>query len=51
MCCVNEMICNVLLVIWNGFCIIMNYVYNYFCGYIIIYMEMILVYIEIWKYF
>lgn len=37
MCCVNEMICNVLLVIWNGFCIIMNYVlflllYNYIYG-------------------
>lgn len=49
MCCVNEMICNALLAIWNGFCIIMNHVHNYFCGHIIIYMEMILVYTETWK--
>lgn len=37
MCCVNEMICNALLAIWNGFCIIMNYVllllsHNYIYG-------------------
>lgn len=37
MCCVNEMICNALLAIWNGFCIIMNHVHNYFCCHIIIY--------------
>lgn len=49
MCCVNEMICNALLAIWNGFCIIMNHVHNYFCCNIIIYMEMILVYTETWK--
>lgn len=49
MCCVNEMICNALLAIWNGFCIIMNHVHNYFCCHIIIYMEMILVYTETWK--
>lgn len=50
MCCANEMICNALLAIWNGFCIIMNHVlHNYFCCHIIIYMEMILVYTETWK--
>lgn len=49
MCCVNEMICYALLAIWNGFCIIMNHVHNYFCCHIIIYMEMILVYTETWK--
>lgn len=49
MCCVNEMICNALLAIWNGFCIIMNHVHNYFCCHIIICMEMILVYTETWK--
>lgn len=49
MCCVNEMICNALLAIWNGFCIIMNHVHHYFCCHIIIYMEMILVYTETWK--
>lgn len=37
MCCANEMICNALLEIWNGFCIIMNYVllllsHNYIYG-------------------
>lgn len=49
MCCANEMICNALLAIWNGFCIIMNHVHNYFCCHIIICMEMILVYTETWK--
>lgn len=49
MCCANEMICNALLAIWNGFCVIMNHVHNYFCCHIIICMEMILVYTETWK--
>lgn len=50
MCCANEMICNALLAIWNGFCINMNHVllllsHNYIYGNDTTYV----VYTETWK--